>query len=124
MAAAWFNVYAPPEWRATKAGVTPQSTVSAHAPRLLDGTAAADLLDTAPPRPIEAVPEAELVVAIDCPAGSVPFAAVHWRLEHGDFDEAMGEELRTSVAELARRAGSDGRRNGRGIAGCRGGSRC
>jgi protein-tyrosine-phosphatase len=102
MAAAWFNVYAPPGWRATTAGVVPQSTVSVHAPRLLAGTAAADRLDDAPPRAMEDVPDARLLVAIDCAPSSVPPTALHWRLQHGEFDAPMADEIRALASELAR----------------------
>jgi hypothetical protein len=52
MAAAWFNTDPPPGWRATSAGVEPQTSVSLHAPRLLAGTVAEATLDrTRPSRP-------------------------------------------------------------------------
>jgi protein-tyrosine-phosphatase len=100
MAAAWFNGTAPAGWTATSAGVTPQSTVSRHAPRLLAGTAVAHLLDEAPPRPVSAVPDPVLVVAIDCQAGAMP-GAVCWTLDHAEFDDAMCEEIRLRVQRLA-----------------------
>lgn len=102
IAAAWFNGSAPPGWRATTAGVSPQTEVSLHAPRLLAGTDVAHLLDTAPPRPLTAVPEATVVVAIDCPAESVDMPTVNWQLDNPDFDEAMVAELRQRAQNLAR----------------------
>lgn len=100
MAAAWFNVFAPRGWRATTAGLVPQATVSVHAPLLLDGTPAADVLDVAPPRPLSAVPEADLVVAIDCPDESIVASAVRWHLSNVEFDEAMSNELRARAVDL------------------------
>ncbi|HEX8870029.1 MAG TPA: hypothetical protein VF821_30480 [Lentzea sp.] len=55
-----------PRWKATTAGVEPQKEVSAQAARLLAGTSVEALLDQELPRPISAVPHADLVVAIDC----------------------------------------------------------
>jgi hypothetical protein len=100
MAAAWFNGAAPPGWRATSAGVQPQTSVSVHAPRLLAGTAVADLLDRAAPRPLSEVPDAAVLVAIDC-GGESPAGAVVWRLDNADFGEAMCAELRARAEELA-----------------------
>jgi len=101
MAAAWFNCWAPPGWRATTAGICPQTEVSAHAARLLARTPAAELLDTAPPRPLAAVPEAAVLVAIDCPTESVD-STFSWQLDNPDFDEATGEEVRQRAQNLAR----------------------
>ncbi len=102
MAAAWFNGSAPPGWWATTAGIIPQKAVSEHAPRLLAGTAAAALLDTEPPRPLTAVPDPRLVVAIDCPGVSFDHPKLSWQLDNADFDEAMGAELRQRAQDLAR----------------------
>jgi protein-tyrosine-phosphatase len=99
IAAAWFDNLAPPGWSATTAGIEPQVTVSEHAPRLLAGSDAAAHLDPALPRPISAAPDATLVVTIDCPDGAV-LGAEAWRLENGDFDEAMVAELRRRVSAL------------------------
>lgn len=100
LAAAWFTGVAPPGWRAVSAGVTPAEEVSVHAGRLLAGTAVEGLLDAQAPRPVTAISGATLVVAIDCPAGDVE-AAVHWRLEHDRFDEAMSQEIRNRAQSLA-----------------------
>jgi hypothetical protein len=100
MAAAYFNTVAGPRWMATSAGITPQATVSAHAARLLDGTPAAPALDTALPRPIHAVADPNVVVAIDCPTPPTP-GAVPWRLRHQDFDASMRDEIRELVEGLA-----------------------
>jgi hypothetical protein len=102
IAAAWFNGIAPAGWRATSAGVQqPQAAVSAHAPRLLAGTAVAGLLDRGLPRPLAAVAGPALVVAIDCPPGAVPGALV-WTLVSRRFDAALCEELRGRAEALAR----------------------
>ena len=107
MAAAWFNVYAADGWRATTAGVTPQEAVSTHAPRLLRGTPAADTLDNEPPRPLTAVPDAHVVVAIDCAVGSVPESTITWDLDHSKFDRAMSDEIRSRAIDLALRLTAD-----------------
>jgi hypothetical protein len=101
IAAAWFNGAAPPGWRATSAGVTPQATVSAHAARLLAGTLVADLLDLGLPCPLAAVAAPDLVVAIDCPPGQVP-GALSWALASQQFDAALVAELRQRAGALAR----------------------
>ena len=106
LAAAWFDGAAPPGWRATNAGITPQEGVSEHARRLLAGTTVAHLLDDAPPRPVSAVPDPDVIVAIDCPTGDVEPAAVHWQLHNNGFDEAMRDELRARAEELARHLAS------------------
>ncbi|RJL35461.1 hypothetical protein [Bailinhaonella thermotolerans] len=101
IAAAWFAGAAPGGWTATTAGLEPQERVSAHAPRLLAGSEVADLLDVDLPRPLSAVGEAALTVAIDCPPGAVP-GAVEWRLDAREFGEAMNAELRERARRLAR----------------------
>jgi len=77
-------------------GVEPQAHVSVHAPRLLTGTAAEPALDHAMPRPMSAVPDPALVVAIDC---EVP-GAVRWQLEAGEFDDVMCGEIHDRVRDL------------------------
>jgi hypothetical protein len=106
IAAAWFDALAPAGWAATSAGVWPQESASAQAPRLLAGTAAAAFLDSELPRPISAVPDPDLVVAIDCPAGAPPAGEV-WSLAHQAFGEPMVAELRSRVVELVRRLEPD-----------------
>lgn len=101
IAAAWFNSAAPPGWWATSAGVTPQPAVSVHAPRLLAGTPAEALLDQDPPRPLTAVADPALAVAIDCPPDQVP-GALAWTLTAQGFDAKLREELRQRVTGLAR----------------------
>jgi hypothetical protein len=96
MAAAWFNHAPPPGWRATTAGIEPQPHVSVHAPRLLAGTPAEATLDHAMPRPVSAVPDPAVVIAIDCMLPD----AVAWRLDACEFDEAMSAEIRQRVAGL------------------------
>lgn len=99
IAAAWFNGLDLPGWTATSAGVQPQAEVSVHAGRLLAGTPVRTLLDEAAPRPVSAVPGAELLVAIDC---SDEFAAdVRWALTEQSFDEQMCAEIRDRVNALA-----------------------
>lgn len=110
IAAAWFGALAPAGWVATSAGVWPQESASAHAPRLLAGTAASAFLDSELPRPISAVGDPDLVVAIDCPAGAPPAGEV-WSLAHQEFGEPMVAELRARVVDLVRRlepGGTDG----------------
>lgn len=106
IAAAWFNGSAPAGWVATTAGIIPQTEVSEHAPRLLAGTTVMELLDTAPPRPLTAVPEATLTVAIDCPAEDID-ATVSWQLDNPGFDAAMGAELRRRAQDLAKALGGE-----------------
>ena len=96
LAAAWFNHAPPPGWRATTAGVEPQDQVSVHAPRLLAGTAAEPMLDHALPRPISAITQPALVIAIDC---AVP-DATSWHLDADQFDDVMTGEIRQRVGEL------------------------
>jgi hypothetical protein len=92
LAAAYFNLAAPPGWRAVSAGEHPQANVSVHAAPLLAGTAAAAFLDTSPPRSM-ALDEIVRVVAIDC---EIPGATV-WDLANGDPGPAMREEIRAKV---------------------------
>lgn len=96
IAAALFNADAPPGWSATTAGIEPQEQVSAHAPRLLAGTAAEAHLDTALPRPLAAVPDPGHTVAIDCRLDG----AESWDLEQSEFGEAMREEIADRVRTL------------------------
>lgn len=100
IAAAWFNLVAPPGWRATSAGITPQATVSAHAPRLLAGTPAEGLLDHSLPRPLAAIVDPDVVVTIDCPPGAVP-GAIGWTLATQQFDAALAGELHQRAETLA-----------------------
>jgi arsenate reductase (thioredoxin) len=86
----------------SSAGITPQETVSEHAPRLLAGTAVAHLLDNTAPRHISTVPQPSLVVAIDCPTIEVEAGTVYWRLHSSGFDEAMRDELRERAESLAK----------------------
>ena len=102
IAAAWFNQATPPGWRATSAGLQPQAMVSVHAAQLLAGTPAAGLLDHSLPRPLAAVADPDLVVAIDCPPGALP-SALDWTLANQDFDAALAAELRQHAEALARR---------------------
>ncbi|MFI6481666.1 hypothetical protein ACIBH1_27315 [Nonomuraea sp. NPDC050663] len=101
IAAAWFAGAAPAGWGASTAGLDPQDRVSVHAPRLLAGSPVERLLDHELPRPLSAAPEPSMVVTIDCPSGVIP-GAVEWRLEHGDFDQAMADELRVRVLRLTK----------------------
>nr|BFE80571.1 hypothetical protein GCM10020093_031720 [Planobispora longispora] len=64
-----------------------------------------ELLDLRLPRPLSAVADPTVVVAIDCPPGSVP-GAVEWRLRHTGFDERLSAELRERAERLARELGS------------------
>lgn len=99
MAAAWFDGLGLSGWTATSAGVQPQPQVSAHAARLLAGTPVRALLDEDLPRPVSAVPDADLVVAIDCPPQVS--ADVRWTLTQQSFEEPMCAEIRDRVQALA-----------------------
>jgi protein-tyrosine-phosphatase len=99
IAAAWFDGLGLAGWTAMSAGVHPQSQVSGHAARLLAGTPVRALLDEALPRPVSAVPAADLVVAIDCPPEVA--AAARWTLTYQDFNERMCAEIRDRVHILA-----------------------
>jgi hypothetical protein len=99
IAAAWFDALAPAGWTAATAGVEPQPSVSVHAPGLLADTPALAFLDREVPRPLSAVPDPALVVAIDCPAGAVP-DATGWELAHSEFGAELAAELRRRVVEL------------------------
>jgi hypothetical protein len=108
IAAAWFNANPAPGWAATTAGVKPQRAVSVHAPRLLTGTPALAHLDHDLPRPLDAVPEPALVVAIDCD-GPPAADACSWVLKHGGFNAAMAQELQDLVEGLVHDLSSLGR---------------
>ncbi|TWG12596.1 hypothetical protein FHX34_105463 [Actinoplanes teichomyceticus] len=83
----------------TSAGVEAQQQVSVHAARLLHGTPMRPLLDEAMPRPMSAVPDADLVVAID---GTDVFPADHrWQLKQQQFHDQLCAEIRDRVQELA-----------------------
>jgi hypothetical protein len=97
LAAAYFNRVAPVGWQATSAGQQPQQAVSVHAAPLVAGSDVAHLLDTSPPRPIDAVSDARMVVAIDC---ELPGAG-GWRLDQQEVGEEMRDELRHRAERLA-----------------------
>jgi len=97
IAAAWFNLVAPPGWHATSAGLDPQAQLGQNAPRLLAGTAAEGLLDREPPRPIVGVDSPARVVAICC---GVP-GAERWDVAEREFTEAMCDEIRARAETLA-----------------------
>ena len=98
MAAAFFNQLAPAGWRAVSAGQEPQETLGTNAIRLLTGTVAEPFLDRELPRQISAVAAPTQIIAIDC---IVPGAA-QWVLTNQQFDDAMREEIRERVTDLAR----------------------
>jgi protein-tyrosine-phosphatase len=106
IAAAWFCGLGVAGWTATSAGVQPQARVSVHAARLLAGTPVSALLDEALPRPMSAVSQPDLVVAIDCPPEVD--ADVRWDLAHQEFDEGMCAELRDRVEHLVTSRRVDG----------------
>jgi hypothetical protein len=97
LAAAYFNRIAPAGWEATSAGQQPQEAVSRHAAPLVAGTDVAGLLDAGPPRPIGAVSDARMIVAIDC---ELP-GATTWRLDEQEVGEAMRDELRQRAERFA-----------------------
>jgi hypothetical protein len=105
IAQAYFDAVTADGWQAVSAGTHPQETVSAHAGRLLAGTPAAATLDNAIPRPVNAVPDPDVVVAIDCIDTPLP-GAVAWRLQHQEFDTAMRDEIRGRVAALVSELGA------------------
>ena len=109
LAAAYFNQAAPRGWRGISAGVEPGASLSPTAVRLLAGTAAAAFLDATPPRPISAVPNPELRVALRNPTirYDLPGTQV-WDLAHAE-GEPLREEIRTRVEVLARTLGGDPR---------------
>lgn len=99
LAAAWFDGLEPAGWTATSAGMQPQPQVGSHAARLLAGMPVRGLLDEALPRPVSAVADADLAVAIDCSLEVT--ADLRWTLDHQDFDEHMCAEIRDQVHALA-----------------------
>jgi hypothetical protein len=99
IAAAWFNGLHLPGWTALSAGVRPQTEVSQHAARLLAGTPVRHLLDETAPRPVSAVPDAEILVLID--GDELLPADVRWALDQQVFDEQMCAEIRDRVRALA-----------------------
>lgn len=98
LAAAFFNVAGPAGWHAVSVGIQPQGAVSEAATRLLKGTEAETLLDTTPPRPLDAVPGRNRIVAIDCEVAG----AERWDLMSQEVDFRMRDELRQRVQALAR----------------------
>jgi protein-tyrosine-phosphatase len=102
MAAAFFDLAAPPGWQATSAGIEPGPELSPTAARLLAGTDAEAHLDSAAPRTISAVANANRVVGIDC----VPEGATNrWDLSQCEFNVAMRDEIRALAEALASELG-------------------
>lgn len=97
IAAAYFNQVAPPGWRATSAGVTPQAAVSERLGPLMAGTSAAALIDDEPPRPLNEV-SGSRIIAIDT---EVP-GAERWRTtdDPSGTDEQLRDEIHTRVSRL------------------------
>ena len=98
IAAAWFNVVAPPGWHATSAGLEPQAELGVNAPRLLGGTPAEPFLDREPPRPLTAIEAPDRIIGVCC---DVP-GGERWDLANREFTSAMGDEIRARAEELAR----------------------
>jgi protein-tyrosine-phosphatase len=98
MAAAYFDVVAPPGWKAISAGIDPGLELSPTAARLLAGSDAETFLDPAPPRAIAAVTTANRVIGIDCQPEE---ATDHWKLTESEFDVPMRDEIRARVEALA-----------------------
>lgn len=98
IAAAWFNLVAPPTWRATSAGLEPQAELGVNAARLLAGTPAEAFLDRELPRPISAVDPPDRVIGMCC---DVP-GGERWDLDNRAFTPAMGDEIRARAEELAK----------------------
>ena len=97
IAAAWFNLVAPPNWHAISAGLEPQKELGASEPRLLAGTPAESLLDRTLPRPMSAVASPDRVIGLCC---DVP-GGERWDLVHREFTEAMRDEIRERTDALA-----------------------
>jgi protein-tyrosine-phosphatase len=112
MAAAYFNAAPPAGWTGTTAGLHPGEAVSPVAVRLLAGSPEAATLDHEQPRALEAIPQVDVLVSIDCDAeAETPAAAsgalhVRWDLTTRTMDENMRDELRDRVAALANDLGS------------------
>lgn len=102
MAAAYFDLNAPPGWQATSAGIEPDPVLSPTAARLLAGTDAESYLDSAPPRAITEVTSANRVVGIDCTPDE---ATDHWQLSESDFNGAMRDEIRARAEAFASEVG-------------------
>jgi hypothetical protein len=102
MAAAFFERLAPMGWRATSAGIEPGPELSPTAARLLAGTDAEALLDSAPPRAIADAGSANRVVGIDCAPDGV---TDRWDLSQFEFDVAMRDEIRALAEALAAELG-------------------
>ena len=98
IAAAWFNLVAPPDRHATSAGLEPQAELGVNAPRLPGGTPAEAFLDREPPRPLSAVEAPDRIVEACC---DVP-GGERWDLSNREFTSAMGDEIRSRAEELAR----------------------
>jgi protein-tyrosine-phosphatase len=103
IAAAYFLSAAPAGWHALSAGVEPADTLSATAQSLLAGTSAEAFLDRAPPRPIDAVRDPRLVVALRNPAIQYELASdERWDLTSSD-GMPLRDEIRDRAEAFARR---------------------
>lgn len=96
LAEAFFNACAPSGWQARSAGIEPQDAVSVHAAILTTGTAAQETLDHSRPVAVTAVPDATLIIAVDCELAG----ARTWQLSTPETDSAMRDELRDKVETL------------------------
>ena len=94
IAAAYFNAAAPKGWRALSAGRDPQAEVSARLGPLLAGTAAAEHLESDPPRRADAVHN-DRVIAIDCTVEG----AERWVMK-AESDQALRDEIAGRIDRL------------------------
>ena len=93
LAAAYFLSAAPADWHAVSAGVEPADTLSPTAEALLSGTAAAQFLDHAPPRGINAVDKPWRLIALRNPSIQYELASD----ETWDLTSSAGAPLRDEI---------------------------
>ena len=101
IAAAYFDALAPEGWTATTGGVTPQAEISDRLLPTLQGTDAAQAVDTSAPR-LAREGVAQRTISIDT---SLPFADEAWQTtEEGESltDDELREQIRLGVERLIR----------------------
>ena len=101
IAAAYFNAEAPAGWRALSAGRDPQAEASARLGPLLAGTAAAEHLESGPPRGLIGV-ESDYVIAIDCTVDG----AERWVIT-AQSDQPLRDEIAGRIERLKRELAAD-----------------
>jgi len=106
IAAAYFGLPGPHEWRAVSVGAEPGASLSPTAARLLSSTPAEAFLDHAAPRGLADVGRVDRVIALRNPTIQYELPqAETWDLVHGGFDTAMRDEIRAHVNTLVRPLG-------------------